>query len=131
MSTGRLLTYLPNLPVMDLGGSPAQDINFIYMALHQLEDIISKLLPMNMVTASGLVWEHSGGQVAFGDSYFHIAPAQITLPANTTSYIEVDTSGNVQITSGGFTVGRIPIAQIITNNSAITQYTDKRALLRR
>lgn len=75
---------------------------------------------------SGLVFAYYGG-IYNGNT---IANGSFTLTANTTNYIEADSStGAVSVNTTGFTAGRIKLYSVITGASTVSSYTDQRDLL--
>ena len=78
---------------------------------------------------AGLVWHYYGGCMKLGTTFTQIANGSVSLTASSTNYIEADaTTGVSDGQHVGFTAGRIPLYQVVTSSSAVTSYTDSRAL---
>lgn len=91
-------------------------------------DVTSGILPLHTISLSGLSWEYTGGTVRFGTSIFTIESDIITLIDNATNYIYIDSSGNVQQNTTGYSAGELPVA-VITTVDGIATYADKRTFL--
>ncbi len=80
-------------------------------------------------TTSGLTWGYYGGKVSLAGVITAIANGTVTLTASTTNYVEAHPdTGAVSKNTTGFTAGYLPLYTIVTNASAVTSYTDQRAL---
>lgn len=77
---------------------------------------------------SALTWAYYGGSFLASDgSIVNVASDDLTLAPSTTNYIEANpATGAVTVNQVGFTVGRIPLYQIVTGPATVTSYTDKR-----
>lgn len=80
-------------------------------------------------TTTGLTYGYYGGTINVAGVPTSIADGTIALSASATNYVEFDSTGAVSKNTTGFTVGRFPMAQIVTGAATITSVTDKRALV--
>lgn len=79
-------------------------------------------------TSGGLVWGYYGGTALLAGVPTQIANGTISLTASATNYLEADSAtGAVTKSTSGFTVGRIPLYQIMAGASTVSSYTDMRA----
>ena len=77
---------------------------------------------------SGAQWSYKKGQVRNNNVIFSAAASFVSLPANSSFFVEVDpATGTVSVTSGGFTSGNIPIRFIQTSAGVIISNDDRRA----
>jgi hypothetical protein len=82
----------------------------------------------NQSTSSGLTWGYSEAQLLVNGALTVVAGGTLGLLANTTNYIEATPAGVVSRNSSGFTAGRIPLYEAVTNATSVTSYTDRRTL---
>ena len=77
---------------------------------------------------SGAQWSYKRGQVRNNNVIFSAAASFVSLPANSSFFVEVDpATGTVSVTSGGFTSGNIPIRFVQTSAGVIISNDDRRA----
>ena len=77
-------------------------------------------------TSSGLTWGYYGATINVDGVLTQIANGTLTLSASATNYVETTRAGTVSKNTTGFTAGSIPLYQIITGTSTVTNYTDYR-----
>ena len=78
---------------------------------------------LNLVIAAGTMYNQLGSTITV------VTPTTITLPANSISYVEYDTTSKTVVlagTKGFFTPGNFPIGKVTTGASTITSYLDRR-----
>jgi hypothetical protein len=98
-------------------------------AINELFDPMSTaaIFGRRAATSAGLTWGYYGGTFRKTDgTYMAIANGTLTLPANDTVYVEVNGSGVVSQNTTGFSAGAIPLYQVTTGASTVTNYLDKR-----
>ncbi len=82
--------------------------------------------------SSGLTWAVYGGKVRNGAVQTTLANASVTLTANATNFVEFDpanvaTNSGVSTNTTGFTAGREPLYEVVTNSGGtVTSYVDRR-----
>jgi hypothetical protein len=77
-------------------------------------------------SSSLLTYGYYGGNLLNGGSVSAIAAGTLTLPASSTSYVEMTPAGVVSSNTTGFTSGLIPLATVLTNSTAIQSVIDNR-----
>lgn len=77
-------------------------------------------------TTSGLTWGFYGGTMHVDGLQTQIANGTLTLPASSTSHVEVTRAGVVSSNTSGFTAGRYPLYTVVTGAATVTSYTDWR-----
>jgi len=82
----------------------------------------------NALTTTGLTWGFLGGLVLVDGTVTRIANGTVALTASSTNFVEATRAGVVSSNTTAFTAGRIPLYQVTTTGSAITNYLDVRAL---
>ncbi len=80
----------------------------------------------NPNTTSGLTYGYYGASIYSNGANVALANGTIALTASTTNYVQRTALGVVSVNTVGFTVGLIPMAQVVTGASTITSITDKR-----
>lgn len=78
---------------------------------------------------SALTWGFYGANMVVDGVLTQIANGTLSLTASTTNYIEATRAGVVSVNQTSFTPGQIPLYEVITDTSAVTDYTDYRVLL--
>ncbi len=79
---------------------------------------------------SGLTWAYNAGSIRAGNAITEVPAGDVSLTASATNYVEVDpATGTVSVNTSGFTAGRIPLRELVTDGSGITGNTDRRAWL--
>jgi len=76
--------------------------------------------------SSGLTFAYFGGAVLENGAPVSVAAGTVTLTASATNYVQRTPGGAVSVNTTGFTAGYIPMAEVVTNASAITTVTDMR-----
>lgn len=89
---------------------------------------ISADFSMRAETTGALTWGYYGGTILLNGTYTVIVDGTIALSASSTNYIEMTTGGTVSKNTTGFTAGRIPLYQVVTDASGPTSITDKRTI---
>lgn len=79
-------------------------------------------------TTSGLNYGYFGGVIDVAGTPTAVADGLVALTASQTNYVERDSSGVVSANIVGFTAGKWPMAQVVTDSAGITSITDKRAV---
>ena len=77
-------------------------------------------------SSAALTWAYYGGTISVDGALTQIANGSLSLTASTTCYVESDRTGSVSFNTSGFTAGRIPLYQITTGASTVTNYIDYR-----
>lgn len=77
-------------------------------------------------TTNALTWGYYGGILWVDGALTNIPDGTLSLVASATNYIEATRAGVVSVNTTGFTAGRIPLYQVVTNASGVTSYTDYR-----
>lgn len=80
--------------------------------------------------SSSLQWGYYGGPWVTDGVLSTIANGQVALTASSTNYVEADRTGAVTANTTGFTAGRLPLYEVVTNASAATSWTDRRHWVR-
>lgn len=77
---------------------------------------------------SALTWAFYGGAFRKADGSFVILlNDSVTLSADATNYLEADPAdGSVSVNTAAFTTGQIPLYEIVTVGSFVSEYTDYR-----
>lgn len=78
----------------------------------------------NRATSIGLNYGYFGGPVPPGGTF--VPAGTVLLAANTTNLVERTVQGAVSVTTGSFSLDKIPMAVVVTNSSNITSVTDYR-----
>lgn len=78
-------------------------------------------------TTAALTWGHYGGDMLVDGVLTTIANGTVALTASATNYLEATRAGVVSKNTTGFTAGQIPLYEVVTDTSAVTSYTDRRA----
>ena len=80
------------------------------------------------LTTTGLTWGYFGGRVRNDNVVTTVAPGTVALTASATNYVQINPgTGAISVNTTGFTSGQVPIAELVTNATAILTYTDQRA----
>lgn len=80
-------------------------------------------------TTSGLTFGYKAGALRDDDSIISVSAGTVSLTDDATNYVEVDSSGTVSANTSGFTIGQIPLHEIVTSSGSISSVTDKRTWL--
>lgn len=94
--------------------------------LTHLQEAISGYFEQDSSTTSGRTFGYRAGVVAKNNAINIVSAGTIVIPANDVSYLEVDGDGNVTSNTTEFTTGSIPLFQITTDSSNITDVADRR-----
>jgi len=76
--------------------------------------------------SSGLTFAYFGGSVLENGAPVAVAAGSVALTASATNYVQRTPGGTVSVNTTGFTAGYIPMAEVVTNTTAITTVTDMR-----
>jgi hypothetical protein len=80
------------------------------------------------VSTSGLLtWGFFGGELLVDGVLTAINNGSVSLTVSATNFIEATRAGAVSANTTGFTAGRIPLYEVVTNATTVTSYTDRRA----
>lgn len=77
-------------------------------------------------TTAGLTLGLFGGQMAVNGALTTIADTTIALTGSDTNYVEYDAAGAVSKNTTGWSAGKYPIAEVVTDAGSVTGYTDRR-----
>jgi hypothetical protein len=80
----------------------------------------------NPATTTGLTYGYFGASIYSNGANVALANGTVALTASATNYVQRTALGGVSVNTTGFTVGLIPMAQVVTGASSITSITDKR-----
>lgn len=80
----------------------------------------------NAATTTGLTWGYYGGRIYNGGARSLVANGTVSLTASATNYVQMTTAGVVSVNTTGFTTGQIPLYQVTTGTSTVTNYIDQR-----
>ena len=75
---------------------------------------------------NALTWGYYGGTISVDGVLTQIANGTLSLTASSTCYVESDRTGAVSFNTTSFTAGRIPLYQITTGATTVTNYIDYR-----
>ena len=78
-----------------------------------------------LYVSAGLNLGFNTFSVRFDNIILDIAGSTILLPASQTSYVEVNSAGTVSSNTTGYTLGRIPLGQAVTDATDITSITEE------
>ena len=78
-------------------------------------------------TTGLLTWGFYGGEMLVDGVLTAIGNSSIALTASATNFVEATRAGSVSSNTTGFTAGRIPLYEVVTNATTVTSYTDRRA----
>ncbi|MFO0207943.1 MAG: hypothetical protein ACK54L_17705, partial [Betaproteobacteria bacterium] len=68
-----------------------------------------------------------GGEMLVDGALTAIGNSSVALTASATNFVEATRAGSVSGNTTGFTAGRIPLYEVVTNATTVTSYTDRRA----
>lgn len=78
-------------------------------------------------TSNGLTYGYYGGVLLVNATPTPIAAGTVTLTASATNYVQRSPDGSsVTVNTTGWTPGMVPMAEVVTNTTAITTVTDMR-----
>jgi hypothetical protein len=77
-------------------------------------------------TTAALTWGFYGGTASVDGVPTQIDNGTVALTASATNYVEAGTDGSVSVNTSGFSVGALPLYQIVTGASTVASYTDLR-----
>jgi len=89
-------------------------------------DAPARLFGLKASTSSGLNFGYYGGQMWVDGVLTTIADGLIALTLSATNFVEHDRAGVVSTNTVGFSASKYPIAEISTNATVITSFTDRR-----
>lgn len=90
--------------------------------------LASAELDEDTATTTGLTWGYKAGLLRIGATLYDLSAGTVALTASTTNYVELDPADQIiKVNQTAFTVGRIPLRELVTDASAITTDTDRRA----
>lgn len=69
---------------------------------------------------------NDSGSVLFSNSRVGIESATVTLTDDATNYVELLPNGDVSANTTAFTLGNLPLAQVVTESGQVTQVLDRR-----
>jgi len=78
-------------------------------------------------TTGLLTWGFYGGEMLVDGVLTAIGNSSVALTASATNFVEATRAGSVSGNTTGFTAGRIPLYEVVTNATTVTSYTDRRA----
>jgi hypothetical protein len=78
-------------------------------------------------TTGLLTWGFYGGEMLVDGVLTAIGNSSFALTASATNFVEATRAGSVSGNTAGFTAGRIPLYEVVTNATTVTSYTDRRA----
>jgi hypothetical protein len=78
-------------------------------------------------TTGLLTWGFYGGEMLVDGVLTAISNSSVALTASATNFVEATRAGSVSGNTAGFTAGRIPLYEVVTNATTVTSYTDRRA----
>lgn len=78
-------------------------------------------------TTGLLTWGFYGGEMLVDGVLTAINNSSVALTASATNFVEATRAGSVSGNTTGFTAGRIPLYEVVTNATTMTSYTDRRA----
>jgi len=78
-------------------------------------------------TTGLLTWGFYGGEMLVDGALTAISNSSVALTASATNFVESTRAGSVSRNTTGFTAGRIPLYEVVTNATTVTSYTDRRA----
>ena len=78
-------------------------------------------------TTGLLTWGFYGGEMLVDGVLTAIGNSSLGLTASATNFVEATRAGSVSSNTTGFTAGRIPLYEVVTNATTVTSYTDRRA----
>ena len=78
-------------------------------------------------TTGLLTWGFYGGEMLVDGVLTAISNSSVALTASATNFVEATRAGSVSGNTTGFTAGRIPLYEVVTNATTVTSYTDRRA----
>ena len=78
-------------------------------------------------TTGLLTWGFYGGEMLVDGVLTAISNSSLGLTASATNFVEATRAGSVSSNTTGFTAGRIPLYEVVTNATTVTSYTDRRA----
>ena len=78
-------------------------------------------------TTGLLTWGFYGGEMLVDGALTAISNSSVALTASATNFVEATRAGSVSGNTAGFTAGRIPLYEVVTNATTVTSYTDRRA----
>ena len=78
-------------------------------------------------TTGLLTWGFYGGEMLVDGVLTAIGNSSFALTASATNFVEATRAGSVLGNTTGFTAGRIPLYEVVTNATTVTSYTDRRA----
>jgi hypothetical protein len=80
------------------------------------------------VSTTGLLtWGFYGGELLVDGVLTAINNGSVALTVSATNFIEATRAGAVSANTTGFTAGRIPLYEVVTNATTTTSWTDRRA----
>lgn len=80
----------------------------------------------NPDATTGLTWGYKAGVIRYDNEITSVSANTVSLTDDATNYIEVRWDGKIIRNIVGFTAGRIPIRQVVTEDSVQITSTDKR-----
>lgn len=76
--------------------------------------------------ATGLTIDIQAGRIRNDNTITDKTATTLTVGNNTTTFVEIDTTGTVQSNTSAFTVGRIALATVVSSGGNVTTVNDKR-----
>lgn len=78
-------------------------------------------------TTTGLTFGYLAGSMRNGATIYDLAANTVALAASATNYVELDPATQaISVNQVGFTAGRIPLRELVTDATTITTDTDRR-----
>jgi hypothetical protein len=74
-----------------------------------------------------LTWGFYGGELLVDGVLTAINNGSVALTVSATNFVEATRAGAVSANTTGFTAGRIPLYEVVTNATTTTSWTDRRA----
>lgn len=90
--------------------------------------LASSEFDVDTVSTTGLTWGYLAGNLRVGAIIYTLAAGTVTLAASATNYVELDpATQTVSVNQVGYTTGRIPLRELVTDTTTVTTDTDRRA----
>lgn len=80
-------------------------------------------------TTTGVTFGHRAGLIRQNNTVNVVSAGTVVLPVNDVSYIEIDGAGVITDNIVGFTAGKVPLFQVTTDATSITDVIDYRSVM--
>lgn len=88
--------------------------------------LIDDLRDFAAILGTGLNITVQAGRIRNDNNITQQSNQTVLLTASSTNYVELNSTGVASSNTSGFTSGKLPVAVIVTNVSAVTSISDKR-----